>query len=101
MWAFIAMAVIGLILKIIGPKDAQEGLSAAGASVSQMFNLDNKPAETEPGNDLTGDLGSATAPITTLNGQPLEPAKSQTPVAGETGKAPATPAKPGPAIAPH
>src|SRR5512140_2581408 len=48
MWAFIAMAVIGLILKIVGPKDAEEGLSAAGASVSQFFNPDSKAPETEP-----------------------------------------------------
>jgi hypothetical protein len=102
MWVFIAMAVIGLILKIVGPKDAGRGLSAAGASMSQIFNLDGKATDTDPANGLTGDLGAGTEPITTLNGQPLESAPSQAPAAGEPGKAPTTtPARPEPATAPH
>jgi len=88
MWAFIAMAVIGLILKIIGPDDAEKGLTAAGNSVSQLFNLDSKPTETGPATGLTGDLAApAAGPITTLDGRPLEPAKPGTPE---------TPAKPAP-----
>jgi hypothetical protein len=89
MWVFIAMAVIGLILKIVGPKDAEQGLTAAGNSVSQLFNLDSKPTETGPATGLTGDLGAAAGPITTLDGRPVEPAKSE------------TPARPAPATAPH
>jgi hypothetical protein len=89
MWAFIAMAVIGLVLKIIGPTDAEKGLTAAGNSVSQLFNLDAKPTETGPATGLSGDLGAPEAgPITTLDGRPLEPAKPGTP--------PETPAKPAP-----
>jgi hypothetical protein len=101
MWAFIAMAVIGLILKIIGPDDAEKGLSAAGASMSQMFNPDSKPTETDPANGLTQDLGNVAGPITTLDGKPVEPAKSKAPAAREPDKPPETPAKPAPVIAPH
>jgi hypothetical protein len=101
MWAFIAMAVIGLILKIIGPTDAQKGLSAAGASMSQMFNPDSKETDTDPADGLTGDLGTVEGPITTLDGQAVEPAKSKAPVAREPGNPPETPAKPAPVIAPH
>ena len=92
MWAFIAMAVIGLILKIVGPNEAEKGLTAAGNSVSQLFNLESKPTEAGPATGLTGDLGAGTGPITTLDGRTLEPAK---------GAAPAAPAKPAPATAPH
>jgi hypothetical protein len=89
MWAFIAMAVIGLILKVVGPKDAEQGLTAAGNSVSQLFNLDSKPTETGPETGLTGDLGApAAGPITTLDGRPLEPANPAAP--------PEAPAKPAP-----
>ena len=101
MWAFIAMAVIGLLLKIIGPKDAEKDLSAAGASVSQMFNPDSKPADTEPENALPGDLGPVEGPVTTLDGQAVEPAKGKAPAAHEPGTPPATPAKPALAAAPH
>jgi hypothetical protein len=93
MWAFIAIAVIGLILKIVGPTDAEKGLTAAGNSVSQLFNLDSKPTETGPATGLTGDLGAAAGPITTLDGRPLAPAKPATP--------PETPAKHAPVTGPH
>jgi hypothetical protein len=94
MWAFIAMAVIGLILKIIGPRDAEKDLSAVGNSVSQLFNLDSKPAETGPATGLTGDLGAGTGPITTLDGRPLEPAKGAARAPGTPPEAPAKPPRP-------
>jgi hypothetical protein len=85
MWAFIAMAVIGLILKIVGPKDAEKGLTAASDSVSQLFNLDNKPAEVEPPTGSAGNLGAAAGPITTLDGRPLAPAPAAQAPAPATG----------------
>jgi hypothetical protein len=90
MWVFIALAVIGLILKIVGPRDAGKSLSAAGNSVSQLFNFDNKATEPGPPTGLTGDLGVVTGPITTLDGKPLEPG---TPPEGSS--------KPAPVIGPH
>lgn len=92
MWAFIALAVIGLILKIVGPKDAEKGLSAAGNSVSQLFNLDSKPPEPGPVTGLIGDLGAVTGPITTLDGRPLEPASGAAPAAQGPGTPPEVPA---------
>jgi len=88
MWAFIAMAVIGLILKVVGPKDAEKGLSAAGISMSQLFNLDSKPTDAGPPTGLTGDLGAPAGPITTLDGRPLEPAKDKAPPAPEPAPGP-------------
>jgi hypothetical protein len=88
MWAFIAMAVIGLILKIVGPKDAEKGLSAAGLSMSQLFNPDSKPTEAGQATGLTGDLGAPAGPITTLDGRPLEPANGKAPAAPEPTPAP-------------
>ncbi len=101
MWAFIAMAVLGLLLKIIGPKDAEKGLTAAGASMSQFFNPDSKETDTVPDNGLTGDLGDVAGPITTLDGRAVGPAKAKAPAAREPGKPPETPAKPAPAIGPR
>lgn len=101
MWAFIAMAILGLILKIVGPQDAEKGLTAAGASVSQFFNPDSKDADTVPDNGLTGDLGTVEGPITTLGGKPVEPEKGKAPPAPDSGKPAETPAKPAPASNPH
>ena len=94
MWAFIAMAVIGLILKIIGPRDAEKDLSAAGNSVSQLFNLDSKATETGAATGLTGGLGAGAEPITTLDGRTLAPANDKVPAARVPGTPPE--AQPGP-----
>ena len=98
MWAFIAMAVLGLILKVVGPKDAEQDLAAAGLSISQIFNLDSKPAETDQANGPAETLAPDAGTITTLDGRVLIPAEGKAPAARE----PATPpAKPEPAAAPH
>ncbi|HEX2816176.1 MAG TPA: hypothetical protein VHN39_07270 [Phenylobacterium sp.] len=101
MWAFIAMAILGLILKILGPKDTKEGLAAAGASMSQVFNLDSKKTDTDPPNGSTAILEPDAGPITTLDGRALEPAKSKAPVAREPGTPREAPAQPAPVTGPH
>jgi hypothetical protein len=99
MWVFIALAVLGLILKIVGPRDAEEGLAAAGATVSQVFNLDSKETGAGSANSLTTDQGAIAGPIITLDS--LASAPSKTPVARESGKPGEAPAKPAPATGPR
>lgn len=80
MWVFISVAVLGLILKVVGPKGAEQGLEAAG----QLFNpqpqapFDAAAPEDDPSKGLAGKAGD----ITTLGQVPAEPPK-----------APATPPK--------
>jgi hypothetical protein len=99
MWVFIALAVLGLILKIVGPRDAEEGLAAATASVSQVFNLESKEPETGAAKSLTPDQGPIAGPIMTLDS--LASAPSKTPVAREPGKPGEAPAKPAPSTDPR
>ena len=93
MWVFIAMAVLGLILKVVGPKGAEEGLAAAGITLPEGFGLDSNT--TDSANAPSGDpTAAATGDITKLNGQVLAPAP-------DPGKPPEAPAKAPPTPAPN
>ena len=93
MWAFLAVAVLGLILKVVGPHRAEEGLAAAGIYLPQGFDVDSNGTGADSENDLSGTPGTAPSAITTLDGQPLDAAGAKPP---ETGKPPQAPAKSAP-----
>jgi hypothetical protein len=105
MWAFIAMAVLGLVLKVVGPKDAEEGLAAAGITLPPAFSLESaSPADTGGAKALPPALEIAPGAILRLDGRPLDAAAGKPPepaAPGEPGKQPEAPAKPAPAAAPH
>jgi hypothetical protein len=61
MWVFIAVAVLGLILKVIGPRGAQEGLEAAGLVAPQS--LYDKSVTDE---ELSKDWPSQAVPVTVV-----------------------------------
>jgi hypothetical protein len=99
MWVFIAVAILGLILKVVGPHGAEEGLAAAGISMPQGFGLDDNATDTAPANDIPGNPATAAGPLTRLDGQPLEPADgkpSESRQPGGPGTPPEAPTGPAP-----
>lgn len=89
MWVFIAVAVLGLILKVVGPRGAEQGLAAAGISLPEGFGFDKPATEKDPANGWPDDATSAGS-LTTLDGRLLGATKGE-PAGPAKSPAPATP----------
>jgi hypothetical protein len=72
MWVFIAVAVLGLILKVVGPRGAQEGLAAAGIVLPPY---DNSVTDEELSKDWPGQAAPVTlVPLGQVSQHALAPA---------------------------
>jgi hypothetical protein len=80
MWVFIAVAVLGLILKVIGPRGAQEGLEAAGLVAPQPL-YDKSVTDEELSKDWPSQAApAAVAPLGPVTQPLLPPAAAPAPV---------------------